>query len=134
MGTHFATRFFAIGGMGRVLLRLCRDRRADECRDRLDESADERCFVRRTGVSGLSALPVGRWIDRHGGQRLMTIGDIVGAGALLLWSQVTALWQLYAVWILIGAVCSMTLYEAAFAVTAHLVPGGFAAPLPPSPW
>lgn len=76
-------------------------------------------------VSGLGAFPVGRWIDRHGGRRLMMSGASLGAVALLFWSQVTALWQLYAVWILIGAACAMTLYEAAFAATARMVPGGY---------
>jgi MFS family permease len=75
-------------------------------------------------VSGLGAFPVGRWIDRHGGRRLMMAGASLGALALLLWSQVTALWQLYTVWILIGAACAMTLYEAAFAATARMVPDG----------
>jgi MFS family permease len=76
-------------------------------------------------ISGLGAYPVGRWIDRHGGRRLMMAGATLGVVSLLLWSRITMLWQLYAVWALIGIACAMTLYEAAFAVVARLVPGSY---------
>jgi MFS family permease len=76
-------------------------------------------------VSGLSAYSVGRWIDAHGGRSLMAAGALLGAVSLVLWSRVTELWQLYAVWVLIGISSAMTLYEAAFAVTARMVPGNY---------
>lgn len=41
---------------------------------------------------GLAALPVGRWIDRHGTRMLMTSGSVLGTLLLLAWSQVTSLW------------------------------------------
>jgi MFS family permease len=77
------------------------------------------------GISGLGAYAVGRRIDRYGGRGLMVCGAVLGALAVLLWSQVTALWQLYGVCALIGVASSMTLYEAAFAVTARMVPGNY---------
>ena len=76
-------------------------------------------------VSGLSAYFVGRWIDAHGGRGLMAAGALLGAVSLVLWSHVTELWQLYAVWVLIGIASAMSLYEAAFAVTARMVPGNY---------
>lgn len=76
-------------------------------------------------VSGLSAYAVGRHIDRWGGRKLMFAGAALGAFAVVLWSQVTALWQLYMVCVLIGLASAMALYEAAFAVTARLVPGNY---------
>ena len=76
-------------------------------------------------VSALAAYGVGRRIDRHGGRSVMVIGAILGAVAVALWSQVTELWQLYAVSALIGAASAMALYEAAFAVTARLAPGNY---------
>jgi len=76
-------------------------------------------------VSGIAAYSVGRWIDRHGGRGLMTAGAVLGALSLVLWSLITELWQLYAVWILIGIASAMTLYEAAFAVTARMIPGNY---------
>jgi MFS family permease len=76
-------------------------------------------------VSGISAYFVGRWIDAHGGRGLMTAGALLGALSLVLWSQITELWQLYAVWVMIGIASAMTLYEAAFAVTARMAPGNY---------
>jgi MFS family permease len=76
-------------------------------------------------ISGLSAYFVGRWIDARGGRGLMAAGALLGAVSLALWSRITDLWQLYAVWALIGIASAMTLYEAAFAVTARMIPGNY---------
>ena len=62
------------------------------------------------------AVPVGRWLDRHGGHALMTTGSVAATGLVLAWSQVQQLWQLYAVLIGIGLTGAMVLYEPAFAV------------------
>ena len=62
------------------------------------------------------AVPVGRYLDRHGGRLLMTAGSVAGVLLLLAWSQVTTVWQLYVVQIGIGAASAASLYEAAFAV------------------
>ncbi len=67
-------------------------------------------------ITAVCAPLAGRWLDAHGGRVLMTLGSLLGAGAVLAWSQVTALWQLYLVFAAIGVACSMVLYEAAFAV------------------
>ncbi|MBB6033613.1 MFS transporter [Phytomonospora endophytica] len=67
-------------------------------------------------AAAASAIPVGRWLDARGGRALMTTGSILGAAAVAAWSQVTALWQLYAVFAVIGLASAMSLYEAAFAV------------------
>ena len=32
-------------------------------------------------VSGVAAIPAGRWIDRHGARALMTVGSLAAAGA-----------------------------------------------------
>ncbi|GIJ70718.1 MFS transporter [Virgisporangium ochraceum] len=62
------------------------------------------------------AVPVGRWLDRHGGRALMTTGSLVATGLLVAWSQAQHVWQLYAVLVGIGATGAMVLYEPAFAV------------------
>ncbi|GAA4923695.1 MFS family permease [Nonomuraea thailandensis] len=67
-------------------------------------------------ITAVCAPLAGRWLDAHGGRALMTLGSLLGTGAVLAWSQVTALWQLYLVFAAIGIACSMVLYEAAFAV------------------
>jgi MFS family permease len=67
-------------------------------------------------ASAAMAMPVGRWLDRHGGRALMTAGSAAGALLLVAWSQVQALWQLYAVFLALGAAMAMALYEPATAV------------------
>lgn len=63
-----------------------------------------------TAVAG-----VGMLLDRLGSRRIMTAGSLVAGIGLLLAGQVQALWQLYMVWICLGAIMAATLYEAAFA-------------------
>ena len=66
--------------------------------------------------AALVGVPVGRWLDRHGGRALMTAGSLAGTLLLVAWSQVQTLGQLYAVQIGIGIASAACLYEAAFAV------------------
>ena len=54
-------------------------------------------------VSGLMAVPVGRWLDRTRSPRaLMAAGSLLGAAALVVWSSVAALPVFYALWIALG--------------------------------
>jgi cyanate permease len=69
-------------------------------------------------VSGLAAVPVGRWADRHGPRLLMTLGSIGGTILLLAWARVDALPGFYLLWLLMGLVLAATLYEPAFTVVA----------------
>jgi len=66
-------------------------------------------------VSALAALPVGRWIDRHGPRALMTAGSCLATALTFAWSRVESLPALYAVWVLMGVALAATLYEPAFA-------------------
>jgi len=68
------------------------------------------------GVAALAALPVGRWIDRHGGRGLMTVGSCLATALTYAWGRVESLAALYAVWCLMGLAMAATLYEPAFAV------------------
>ncbi|MGW0810595.1 MFS transporter [Nonomuraea sp. NPDC002799] len=74
-------------------------------------------------IAALCAPLVGRWLDARGGRALMTTGSVVGAVAVLAWSRVESLPQLYAVFAIVGVACSMVLYEAAFAVIVSLNAG-----------
>ncbi len=67
-------------------------------------------------ASAAAAVPIGRWLDRHGGRALMTTGSLAGAGLLAACSQVHTVWQLYAVFAGLGAAMAMALYEPATAV------------------
>jgi MFS family permease len=70
-------------------------------------------------LAGLAAIPVGRWLDKHGPRLLMTVGSIAGSLLVLAWSQVNSLPQLYAVFALIGLTMSLTLYDPAFATATR---------------
>lgn len=67
-------------------------------------------------VTGIAAVPAGRWLDRHGARGLMTAGSLVGAASLVGWSQARTLPQLYLAFAGIGLAGAAVLYEPAFAV------------------
>jgi MFS family permease len=69
-------------------------------------------------VSGIMAVPVGRWLDAHGARGLMTLGSCLAVAAVIGWAQVQSLTDFYLIWMAIGVVSAMVLYEPAFAVTA----------------
>jgi MFS family permease len=67
-------------------------------------------------VWGLCALPVGAWIQRKGGREIMTLGSLLGGGALVtMGSQANPAAYLIC-WIILGASMATLLYEPAFAV------------------
>ncbi|WP_350274172.1 MFS transporter [Kribbella sp. HUAS MG21] len=67
-------------------------------------------------VSALMSIPVGRRLDAGGGRGLMSGGSVLAAFAVLGWSQVQNVVQLYAVFVLLGIASAMVLYPPAFAV------------------
>ncbi|WP_326549636.1 MFS transporter [Micromonospora sp. NBC_01813] len=73
-------------------------------------------FTASVLAGAVLAVPVGRWLDRHGGRGSMTVGSIAGTLLLVGFSQVDTLIGLYLVWTGIGAVGALVLYESAFAV------------------
>jgi MFS family permease len=76
-------------------------------------------------ASALSALSVGRWLDRHGPRGLMTLGSCLATVLCLAWAHVESLPALYAVWLGLGFAMAATLYEPAFAaVVAWFASGG----------
>ena len=72
--------------------------------------------------SALAALPVGRWIDRHGARSLMTAGSCAATLLTIAWSRVESLPALYALWFLMGLALAATLYEPAFAAVVGWFP------------
>lgn len=71
---------------------------------------------------GMMAPRVGRWIDRYGGQYLMTWGSGLAAVAFLLLAF-THHWLTYVLaWLVAGLSMAFTLYDAAFAVVHRLTP------------
>jgi MFS family permease len=70
-------------------------------------------------LAGLAAIPVGRWLDRHGPRLLMTVGSISATLLVVAWSRVATLPQLYLIWAGIGLAMSATLYDPAFATASR---------------
>ncbi len=69
-------------------------------------------------VSGVSGVPIGRWLDRHGIRLLMTTGSILATLLLLAWSAVKDLTMFYLIWFGLGLTMSMVLYDPAFVMVA----------------
>lgn len=79
-------------------------------------------FTIGMAVAALAALPVGRWLDRHGPWALMTVGSCLGAALLVAWSRVEGLTGLYVTWTLMGLALAATLYEPAFGAVVRWFP------------
>jgi len=69
-------------------------------------------------VAGVTAVPLGRWVDRHGARGVMTAGSLLAAALLVCWARVQSLAFFYLVWVLFGVASAAVLYEPAFAVIA----------------
>ena len=70
-------------------------------------------------LTGVGAVPVGRWLDAHGPRGLMTTGSAVAVLLVVAWSRVDSVVGLYAVFAAIGLVRAAVLYEPAFAVVVR---------------
>jgi MFS family permease len=67
-------------------------------------------------VSGLAAVPVGRWLDHDGPRLLMTAGSCAATLLVLAWAGVRSLPAFYATWAALGLAMAAVLYDPAFAV------------------
>jgi MFS family permease len=70
-------------------------------------------------TSGVVAIPLGRWVDRHGARAVMTAGSALATVVLLLWSRVEGLAAFYLLALALGVAMAAVLYEPAFAVVAN---------------
>src|SRR6266699_2343615 len=66
-----------------------------------------------------AAVPIGRWLDRHGTRFLMTLGSCVASLLVLAWAVVANLTLFYLIWLGIGVAMAAVLYDPAFAMVAH---------------
>jgi MFS family permease len=69
-------------------------------------------------LAGVTAIPLGRWVDRHGCRGVMTAGSVLASLMLVAWSRVHSIGAFYVVWALLGVASAAVLYEPAFAVVA----------------
>ena len=73
-------------------------------------------------ISAVAGIAVGRYLDRHGPRGLMTAGSVAATALVLAWSQVEGLTAFYALWVALGLVMAVVLYEPAFTVIAKWFP------------
>jgi MFS family permease len=71
-------------------------------------------------AAGIASPFVGRAIDRFGGHRVMPLGFLLGAFALLAIGYATNIAAYFAVWILLGFAMAGALYDPAFATLARI--------------
>jgi len=71
-------------------------------------------------TSGIAAVPVGRWLDRHGARGMMSLGALAAALLLLAWSLVRDPLAYLAIWALIGIAQAACLWNTAMAVVVAL--------------
>src|SRR5471032_3364613 len=76
-------------------------------------------------ISGLTAYPIGTWIDHGHGRRVMVCGTLLAGAMLALWSQAHSHVTLFLVWIGLGVAMAATLYDPVFAVITRDFPGSF---------
>lgn len=69
-------------------------------------------------ISGFAAIPIGRWLARHGARVVMTLGSVTAVLGVVGWSQVQSQTQFYLVWVIIGLAMAAVLYDPAFTVIA----------------
>jgi MFS family permease len=70
-------------------------------------------------LSGAAAIPVGRWLDRHGPRALMTAGSLAATLLVVAWAAVDSLLGFYLIWSGIGLVMAAVFYEPAFYIVAN---------------
>ena len=70
-------------------------------------------------VSGLLGPQVGRFIDSHGGRRVLPFGSLFFAAGLAVMATASSGWQVFLAWLLIGVGGSMGNYDAAFATAVN---------------
>lgn len=67
-------------------------------------------------VTGLAAVPAGRWLDRHGARGIMTAGSVLAGLSVVAWSRAETLPQMYVAFVGMGLAGAAVMYEPAFAV------------------
>jgi len=75
-------------------------------------------------MMALASPIAGRWIDRHGGRRVMTLGSLLNAAGCLGLALGHSVAVYYAAWVVLGVAMRLTLYDAAFAALARIAGAG----------
>ncbi|MDX2137067.1 MAG: MFS transporter [Chloroflexota bacterium] len=71
-----------------------------------------------TLVMALVGLLIGRWLDRHGARFIMSFGSLLAALLVFGWAHVQDYRLYFTIWLALGVVKGMVLYEPAFWVVS----------------
>lgn len=69
-----------------------------------------------TLIGAVSAVPVGRWLDAHGGRTIMAGGSLLSVAGFLTWASAHSLPQLYLAFALVGLGLAFSAAETSTAV------------------
>jgi MFS family permease len=75
-------------------------------------------FSLAIGMGAITAVPLGRWVDRHGARGLMTLGSVLGSLLVWGWARVQSLPVFYLLLVAMGLAMGAVFYEVAFTVVA----------------
>src|SRR5690625_1020988 len=59
-------------------------------------------YTTGVAISGIMAIPVGLWLQRHGARLLMSVGSVLTVLALIGWAQVRSLPMFYGCFVVAG--------------------------------
>lgn len=80
-------------------------------------------------ASGVAGLPVGRWIERGHGRRVMAGGSLLAGLLLIGHAFISNMAGLYATWIGLGLAMGAIFYEPVFAITIRRWPTDYRKPI-----
>ena len=80
-------------------------------------------------ASGVAGLPVGRWIERGHGRRVMAGGSLLAGLLLIGHAFIDSMAGLYATWIGLGLAMGAIFYEPVFAITIRRWPTDYRKPI-----
>lgn len=69
-------------------------------------------------TADIIAIPLGQWVDRHGGHLVMSVGSILAAVNLAAWALIDNIVGFYLLWLCMGVSMGATLGNASAAVIA----------------
>lgn len=80
-------------------------------------------FAGSVSISGLMALPIGHYADKHGVRLIVGGGTVMGSAGLALFAAAQEPWQVLAIWwILLGPATAMVYYEPAYIAINQRLP------------
>jgi MFS family permease len=69
-------------------------------------------------TTGLASIPCGWWMDRYGPHLVMTVGALLGAACLFVWSTVSSPFAFYLAWVGIGIATAATVQDLPYAIAS----------------